>query len=130
MGGGARHEREGPATFSHAATRQAVVAVPVTMIVLTTAPPRLARPPAHPAWPQTKDERIRELRGAIASAMDGTSAAEGQSQALLRSKQQVVGVCVCMGDAVKCLWFDNQATPATPPAARRHAGLHACMHCH
>ncbi|KAG2436403.1 hypothetical protein HXX76_006707 [Chlamydomonas incerta] len=38
---------------------------------------------------ETKDERIRELRTALAAAMDGASKAESQGNALLREKQEV-----------------------------------------
>ncbi|PNH06937.1 hypothetical protein TSOC_006663 [Tetrabaena socialis] len=36
----------------------------------------------------SKDERIKELRSALAAAFDGTSAAEGQAGSLVREKQQ------------------------------------------
>ncbi|EFJ42063.1 hypothetical protein VOLCADRAFT_97975 [Volvox carteri f. nagariensis] len=40
---------------------------------------------------EIKEGRIRELRAALASALDNTSAAEGQTGMLLREKQQVTG---------------------------------------
>ena len=78
---------------------------------------------------QTKDERIRELRTALAAAMDGASKAEGHANALLRQKQEVsvaaaegfrYSPCICWCVLVCSTWKLNTTIARAPRRLRTH----------
>ena len=64
---------------------------------------------------QTKDERIRELRAAVANSMDAAVTAEGQSRSILGDKQQVGASLAKLQGRGSQQCSATQAPAAQPP---------------